>query len=189
MDPSVPPSETTGPPQDPPLRKLHVVFGVLALLGVAALVFKIAATFPRGSVSGEIRSVGEPHGGFTLFPVDCFSGDHWGFDGVWLVTETLTEGDRTGFRGGLKIVRVEDGRWAAVLENPQRCEVFTCEQTEVRGRNCEVFDLEVERIHRWWRYRGRARLDCTFPEGGTLKADLAFARCGWVRQPGGVGPP
>jgi hypothetical protein len=153
-------------------------------LGVAALVYQIAVTFPRGTVSGEIRSTGAPHGNFTIFPETCFSGDHWGFDGVWLVTETRTSGDRTGFQGGLKILRVEDGSWAAILENPQRCEVFTCEQTEVLARTCAVFDLTVERLHRWWRYRGHARLDCAFAEGGTLTADLSFARCGWVSSTG-----
>jgi hypothetical protein len=179
-----PPPKTPGPPERATPRWLFVIVGFFICLGPAAGAYAIAVTYPQGSVSGEVRSRGAPHGDFSIFPETCFSGDHWGFDGVWLVTETRTSGDRTGFQGGLKIIREEDGPWAAVLENPQRCEVFTCEQTQVLEQTCAVFDLAVERPHRWWRYRGHARLDCAFAEGGTLTADLSFARCGWVPSTG-----
>jgi hypothetical protein len=137
-------------------------------------------TYPRGSVSGELRSTGAPHGDFVVRPVTCFTGEHWHFRGVWMVTETLSSGDRTGFQGGLKIVANRAGEWEAYVENPNRCEGFKCEQWQVPPERCRVFDVVVRSRHAWLRHDGHARIECAFPEGGTLQADLTFDRCGWV---------
>lgn len=175
-------------PSDPrpkasaPLRWL---FTVLIALALAAGGFQCWVTYPRGSVSGQVQSAGAPHGSFVVTPVTCFSGDHWGFDGVWVVTETESRGGRSGFRGGLKIVSTGAGDWNVYVENPNRCSGFQCEQWHVPRQHCPVFDVTVERRHVWLRYSGHANIECGFPEGGTLTTTLTFDDCGWVPSSGG----
>ncbi len=72
----------------------------LGLLGVAA---SLLLSYPQGSVTGEIVASGDPHGTFVVHPVTCYSGSHWGFSGLWLVTEMQTSGNKRGFTGGLKV--------------------------------------------------------------------------------------
>ena len=157
----------------------------LFVLAILALAFTIFRSHPQGSVTGDIRSTGAPHGDFVVQPVTCFSGGHWGFDGVWVVTETLTEGDRSGFRGGLKIVKRDDGGWDAYAENPSICQGFKCQQRQVDEKHCRVHDLVVSDMSIWLRYSGHATFDCAFPEGGTLKAALIFEGCAEVPSQGG----
>lgn len=154
----------------------------LVLLGVASIQL---LSYPRGSVAGEIRSTGAPLGDFVVRPVTCFSGGHWGFTGVFLVTETLTSGGKRGFKGGLKILKNEAGEWEAQVENPNRCEGFKCEQWRVPGQHCRVLDVVVQGMNVWLRYDGHANIDCAFPEGGALKAELSFKGCGRVPSEGG----
>lgn len=163
--------------------KLHGVWiGAVLLIGLTPVLM----SYPRGWVVGELRSTGSPHGDFVVKPVTCVLGGHWGFDGVWVVTETLEIGERRGFRGGLKILNGED-RWEAIVEKPTGCERFTCPQWRVDPRHCRVFDVVVEPRSLWLRRKGHATLECEFPEGGTLTAKLLFERCGAVPTWGGNG--
>jgi hypothetical protein len=165
----------------PPRRTLLVIITIVSLLGALVV---ILLSYPRGSARGEIHSTGLPHGDFVVRPITCFSGGHWGFTGVWVVTETLTSGDKSGFKGGLKILKNDAGAWEAVVENPSICQGFKCQQLKVDARHCGVFDVVVKDRNLWFRYDGHAHLDCAFPEGGTLKADLSFEGCGMVPSSG-----
>lgn len=166
------------------LTKGNKLTGVIVLVGALVAVFSVFSSCPRGSATGEIRSHGAPHGDFVVRPVTCFSGGHWGFTGVWVVTETLTSGNRRGFKGGLKIVINDAGGWEAHVENPTICQGFKCEQRRVDERQCRVFDLRLTDRNAWLRRDGHARLDCAFAEGGTLTADLVFKGCAAVRSGG-----
>jgi len=160
------------------------VIGVLVALGLLGGAFAFFLSHPAGSASGEIRSRGRPHGDFIVRPVTCFAGGHWGFEGVWVVPETLTSGGRRGFKGGLKIVKIDGGGWEAIVESPQACQGFTCEQRRVEQRHCRRFDVVVGSRNIWLRQDGHARMDCAFPAGGTLKVDLTFKGCARVSSQG-----
>jgi hypothetical protein len=157
---------------------------LVGLCGLA-LVFQCVVSHPAGDARGEIRSSGPPMGDFLVQPVTCVTGRHWGFDGVWVTTKTLTSGRRRGFRGGLKLVRGADGGWDAVVENPDACEVFTCRQSAVNRTHCRQYDVAVSDRNMWLRRRGHARIGCAFPGGGTLDVDVSFEGCAEVKTSGG----
>jgi hypothetical protein len=168
-----------------PSSKWTAVKAALFVVAILALAFTIFRSYPQGSVTGDIRSTGAPHGDFIVRPVTCFSGGHWGFDGVWVVTETLTSGDRTGFKGGLKIMSNGAGGWDAYAENPNICQGFKCQQRHIDVKHCRVHDLVVSDMSPFLRTSGHATFDCAFPEGGTLKAALTFDGCAEVPSDGG----
>jgi len=176
---------TSPEPPTKPSSKWGAVKAVLFILAFLALLFTIFRSHPQGSATGDLRSTGAPHGDFVVRPVTCFNGGHWGFDGVWVVTETLTDGDSSGFRGGLKIVDAGAGGWDAWVENPTVCQGFQCQQRYVDRRHCRVHDLVVSEMSVFLRTSGHATLDCAFPEGGTLKAELTFDGCAEVPTQGG----
>ncbi len=170
-------------PLPPSARLARRRWALLILLSTVLLALGFFSIYPRGSATGAIQSRGAPHGDFVVQPVTCFSGGHWGFTGVWVVTETLTAGHRRGFKGGLKIVKDDTGEWEAYVENPTVCEGFKCEQRQVDRRQCRVFDLRVDGMNAWLRYDGHARFECAFPAGGSLTANLTFTGC--ARVPSG----
>lgn len=170
-------NEGTG--KRPFTRRLFTVVLIVAVLGTS---FSVLLSYPRGSATGEIRSTGEPHGDFVVRPVTCYSGGHWGFTGVWVAPETTESGSKRGFKGGLKIRKNEAGAWEAYVENPNACKGFDCTELMVRREYCKVFDVVVEDRNVWLRYDGHARMVCDFPEGGTLKSDLAFRGCAVVHS-------
>ena len=155
---------------------------VIGLLGAAA---SLLLSHPQGSVTGEIVASGEPHGTFVVRPATCYSGSHWGFSGLWLVTEMQTSGNKRGFKGGLKIIEMDDGNIEAYVENPLVCTGFKCQQRLVEPAHCKLFDVAIGKRNWWFRRAGHARFDCRFPEGGDLKADLIFRSCGQVPSSGG----
>jgi hypothetical protein len=168
-------------PQKPRRWYTHPMLWITAV----AVGVPLSMAYPAGTASGEIRSAGRPHGDFVVRTAECYSwGEMWSSD-VWVVTELerpLFGG--TGFRGGLQVLEDGAGRWRVVTENPKGCVGFKCPQRPVDARQCKVFDV-VSKTGGWlWRRHGHARLDCTFPEGGTLKADLKFAGCAHVISSG-----
>ena len=154
--------------------RLKVAMLVLVALGALAILLR---SHPSGSATGVIRATGKPHGGFVLRVGECYLGEDWGFDGVWVVRELEEAGDRRGFRGGLRIERDGAGEWQATVESPNGCRVFTCPQVRVAREHCRVHELAVEETTVFLRRSGHARLECTFPEGGTLEASVDFRRC------------
>ncbi len=103
---------------------------------------------------------------------------------MWVVTEMLTSGQRRGFKGGLKIPKNDAGSWDAYVENPNICQGFRCRQLLVEREHCRVFDVVVTDTNVWQRRSGHAHIDCAFPEGGTLKAELTFNGCAQVPSHG-----
>ncbi|HOU94626.1 MAG TPA: hypothetical protein PLU22_26425, partial [Polyangiaceae bacterium] len=146
----------------------------------------LSGVVPWGSASGEIRSTGAPHGDFTVPVAECYNdGEAWSSD-VWIITRLeRTWGGKTGFRGGLELVEDGAGGWRAILENPNSCDGFDCPKRAVEPRHCPVCDVRSEARGWWWRRRGHARIDCSFPPGGTLKVERAFPGCAIVMPMGG----
>ena len=159
--------------------QLALVVG-LSLVVLLAVAFGILRSYPTGSARGSIRSAGLPHGDVLVEPVACFNGGHWDFDGVWVTTAILTEDDHSGFRGGAKLVKTASGQWQVWVENPNACKRFKCEQWVVDPNRCSRFDVSVGNSHLGMRRHGHARLECTYPEGGTLQIDLDFSGCAEV---------
>lgn len=155
------------------------------MVGLVGFAVSLLLSYPQGSVTGEVVASGAPHGTFVVHPATCYSGSHWGFSGLWIVTEMKTSGNKRGFRGGLKLVEGDDGNIEAYVENPLACTGFKCQQRRVNPAHCKVFEVWIGERNWWFRRAGHARFDCRFPEGGTLVADLTFRGCGQVPSSGG----
>jgi hypothetical protein len=154
---------------------VFVVLMVLAPLGF--FVFSLAS----GGVEGEIRARGKPFGTYVQKPAACHSGQHESFFGVWLAPEIRESGGRSGFQGGLKLVKTQLGDWAVFVESPLECEGFRCAIRELDKKSCKVFDIDVRNtnttINDIRLKEGHAKLDCSFPDGGSLVANLTFDGC------------
>lgn len=150
------------------------------LLGIGIPLAFLGGGGCTGSVEGEMKSTGEPHGDFTLTPTSCFSGEHESFFGVW-VTPDLQEIDgRQGFKGGLKIVRSHTGEWEVYVESPKECDGLKCKIRQLDESECKTFEVDVRNTNTTIndiRVReGRAKLDCKFDDG-TFTANLKFSGC------------
>jgi hypothetical protein len=176
----------TTPPKSSPggspssAKQYTVAVGIL--VAVMVLIGTILRECPEGTVTGTVRSTGPPLGDFVIKPAGCYRGGHWGFEGVFVVTETLVEGRRRGFRGGLKVMRSGSERWEAHVEIPRDCAVFKCPVRRIDPRSCRLFDVAMD--HGFLRSNGHAHLDCEFREGGSLKANVVFDYCGAVPSSG-----
>ena len=135
----------------------------------------------QGSVEGQMRSTGKPHGDFTMKPEACFSGEHESFFGVWVAPKLVKVDGRQGFIGGLKILKSDVGKWKVFVESPNDCEGLKCEIRPLPEEHCPTFDVGVRNtsttINDIRVREGHAKLDCTLPEGGTFQADLKFDGC------------
>lgn len=173
-------------PKSPPPKKkvgpaIALVIGLVALPILMFAFFSGGGLFGSGATEGEIRSTGEPHGDWSMRPTACYSGEHESFFGVWAAPPLSEDDGRTGFKGGLKVVKGHTGQWEAYLESPLGCESFNCTIRPVDPAHCSVFDVDVRNtstIVNDIRVReGHAKLECEFPEGGTLQAHLTFEGC------------
>ncbi len=176
--PEVAPSLPAGSNSPVPRKRI----GRLIVVGALIQAVAIAAFFMvdcSGKTEGEIRSVGKPLGDFAMEPPACHSGEHESFFGVWAAPKLETLDGRTGFRGGLKVVKNQVGEWEVYVENPNSCEGFDCPIVQVERQHCSVFDVHVQSTNTTVNdirlRQGHARLDCEFPEGGTLTANLTFS--------------
>lgn len=159
-------------------KALRSVLEVLLMLGLMlAIPLGSFLLNPPGTAEGEFRSSGAPHGDFVLYPATCYTGDHWGFDGVWVFEKMLTTGSRKGFRGGLKIVGSRAGEWQAYVENPNACDGFKCQRVFVDRTKCRLFDVAITDTSMLTGYSGHADIDCSFPGGGTLRVKVTFEGC------------
>jgi hypothetical protein len=106
--------------------------------------------------------------------------------GRWIITRLERTWDgKAGFRGGLELVEDGAGGWRAIVENPNFCAGFECPKRAVARSYCPVFDVRSEARGWGWQRRGHARIDCSFPEGGTRNVDLTFRGCAIVTPMGG----
>ncbi len=162
--------------------KAIILTSILFALGpILFFVFGTGGGGCSGSVEGNLRSTGQPHGDYTLNPTSCFSGEHESFFGVWVATDLRDENGRSGFKGGLKLVKAHTGQWEAYLESPLECQSFNCVTRQIDPAHCTVYEIDVRNtsteINDIRVREGTARLECTFPEGGTLSANLKFDGC------------
>jgi len=162
-------------------KKLFRLVALFVALDVVAVIVFFASGAFGSSVEGEIRSAGLPNGDFVMAPPTCHSGEHESFFGVWVAPELEEIDGRTGFRGGLKVLKNPLGQWEAYLESPNTCRGFECQVLQVKKEHCLVFDIRVENsgttVNDVRLREGYAKLQCKFPEGGTLKVDLKFSGC------------
>jgi hypothetical protein len=161
-------------------KLLRLVLAFVAI-DVAVVIFFLSSGVFSSSVEGEIRSTGMPNGDFVMAPPACHSGEHESFFGVWIAPELEEIDGRTGFRGGLKVLKNPLGQWEAYLESPNTCRGFECQVLQVKREHCLVFDILVENsgtvVNDVRLREGYAKLQCRFPEGGTLMVDLKFSGC------------
>lgn len=162
-------------------KKILRLVGLFVVIDIVAVIIFFASGAFGSSVEGEIRSAGLPNGDFVMAPPACHSGEHESFFGVWVAPELEEIDDRTGFRGGLKVLKNPLGQWEAYLESPNTCRGFECQVLQVKKEHCLVFDIQVENsgtmVNDIRLREGHAKLECRFPEGGTLKVDLKFSGC------------
>jgi len=160
-------------------KNVGAILLVVALVGipVGLMLFGLAT----GGAKGEIRSRGEPFGTYVQKPPACHSGEHESFFGVWVAPEIKTIGGREGFQGGLKLLKNPLGEWTVYVESPIGCQGLKCPIRELEKKYCKVWDVEVHNtstsVNDIWVREGHAKLDCSFPEGGSLTANLTFDGC------------
>jgi hypothetical protein len=173
---------STAQPAQPAQKARSRLFVALPILlaGLAPLAF-LGGGGCSGSVEGEIRSVGKPHGDFTLVPTSCFSGERESFFGVWVTPDVEEIDGHKGFRGGLKILKGHTNGWEVYVESPNECKGLECKIRQLAEESCETFEVEVRNTNTTIndvRVReGRAKLDCKTPEGGIFAAELEFSGC------------
>lgn len=130
-----------------------------------------------GSVEGTLRSQGQPFGDRERELTTCYSGDRQNYFGVALKPE-----DRSfDVAGGVKILKNAADQWTVYVERPLGCAPAQCELVELDRKQCSVFDVDVRNsgmtVNEIRGRKGRARLECRFPEGGSLSAALEFSGC------------
>jgi|GEM_PF-2007769 len=141
----------------------------------------VVATCGDGSVEGELRSRGKPHGDFVLKPTSCFSGEHESFFGVWVTPKLKKVSGRQGFQGGLKLLKNNLNEWEAYVESPVECDGLACKIRPLDRTQCKVFQVDVRNtstsINDIRVREGSARFDCQFAGGGSFNATLKFDGC------------
>lgn len=164
------------------VRPIILIAVFAAVVPIGAMMLMGGGLFGSGTVEGELRSSGQPYGDYSVRPTSCFSGEHESFFGVW-VTPDLTEDaeGRTGFKGGLKIVKSHVGEWEIYVESPLECQSFNCVIRPLDPEHCNVFQVDVHNTNTTVndiRVReGTVDLECAPPEGGTFVAHLVFDGC------------
>ncbi len=130
-----------------------------------------------GSVEGTLRSRGQPFGDRELELTACYSGDRFRYFGVALKPESASPDTA----GGIKILKNAADQWVVYVERPLGCEPGRCELVELDRKHCSVFDVEVRNtgamVNDIRGRKGHAKLECRFPEGGSLSATLEFSGC------------
>jgi hypothetical protein len=172
------PAEVGGQPLEKGKNVAATVL-VIALVGipVGLMLFALAS----GGAKGEIRSRGEPFGTYVQKPPACHSGEHESFFGVWVAPDIKTIDGRNGFQGGLKLLKNPLGEWTVFVESPLHCQGLKCPIRELEKKYCKVWDVDVRNtstsVNDIRVREGHAKLDCSFPEGGSLTANLTFDGC------------
>ena len=161
-------------------RRAPVLVSVLmaiVTLGGGIAAFFIVGGKGCGHVEGSLTSTGRPLGDFTFTPATCRSGQRMSFNGVGLIGNGPTEG------GILVIDDVAKGKFLKV-EIPGSCrppDYEVCTEIDIVRENCTVFEVSIRQtsttVNDIRLVDGHARIDCTFPQGGTAKADLVFENC------------
>lgn len=128
-------------------------------------------------MEGDFVSTGAPLGDFRFVPKTCRSGQRLNFFGAVLL------GERPG-EGGLMLIDDAVQGKIVKVEVPGSCqppEHLICTEVTVDPRKCATYDVHIQgtggRRESVARMEGHLRLDCRYPDGGRIRADLEFSGC------------
>ena len=171
----------SGKPNTAGAKRGVLILAVVGAIIPGIIVFFLLSPGGPGNVEGSIYSSGQPHGSYVLTPSNCLSGEHESFFGVWLTSDLVKIDGRSGFQGGLKLVKTHLGDWEVYLESPNECQGLRCAIRPVGFSDCSRYEVHVENTNTTYNdirvRRGYANLECRFDEGGTLSANLTFKGC------------
>jgi hypothetical protein len=126
---------------------------------------------------GTLISKGKPAGDFTFVPKKCRSGERMQFFGAVMLGEGQQDGAVVAIHDPIKGKLVK-------VEVPGSCrppDYEKCHEILIEQKQCSTFNVNVKRtniiINEIVLIDGSLKLDCTFPEGGTIKADMKFENC------------
>ncbi|NMB74136.1 MAG: zinc-ribbon domain-containing protein [Myxococcales bacterium] len=159
-------------------RRRIVMIAVLAEIPIFVVVFFLAFSGKGcGHTEGSFVSKGQPLGDFTFTPTQCRSGQRMSFFGAILVGDGPTEG---GLLVGEDAVK---GKFVK-LEVPGSCkppDYEVCTELFIERSYCSVFEAYAKNTNTTVNdirlVDGHLKLDCVFPEGGSVKADIKFENC------------
>jgi hypothetical protein len=162
------------------LNQLKSIMNRLRLLPFALAVWAavlLLVVHGCNGTGGELVSAGAPLGDFRFEAKACRSGERLGFFGAVLTGERPGEG---------RLVLIDDavqGRIVTV-EAPGSCQPpddEACAGITIDPLRCATYDVVIERTSRARdpvaRMEGRLRLDCHYPGGGRVRADVEFSGC------------
>ncbi|MBN1531492.1 MAG: zinc-ribbon domain-containing protein [Spirochaetes bacterium] len=160
-------------PKKKPLRVM-MFLPMAILLGVAMY---MVVGKGCSSVSGNLVSTGRPLGDFTFTPEQCRSGQRMQFFGVGILGK--------GQNDGAVLPMIDAARGKLVkIEIPGTCrppDFEECTEVIVEPKQCSRFAVSIRRtgteVNDIRLMEGSVELDCSFPEGGTLKGRMEFSRC------------
>lgn len=171
---SVPEGGTGAKPALKKFRLAFLIVGInIALVGGTLLFGGKGCS----KTEGAFVSAGRPVGDFTIVPKKCRSGQRMNFFGAVLLGEGPDDGAVVAIidpvRG--KLVKVEV---PGSCKPPDR---EVCREVLIEPSMCSKFDVSVSRtsteVNDIRLLDGHISLDCTFPEDGTVRADLKFENC------------
>jgi hypothetical protein len=159
-------------------KRRIIMIALLADIPIFAIVFFLAFSGKGcGHTEGSFIAQGQPLGDFTFTPTRCRSGQRMSFFGAILVGDGPTEG---GLLVGEDAVK---GKFVK-LEVPGSCkppDYEVCTELFIERSYCSVFEAGVKytntTVNDIRLVDGHLRLDCQFPEGGSVKADIQFENC------------
>ena len=150
---------------------------MLLTVGGMGFMFFVMGGKGCSSVEGSLVSKGNPVGDFTFRPASCRSGQRRNFFGVAVLGEGQNDGAVIGIIDQVKGKVVK-------IEIPGSCtppSYEECREVIIDREHCRVFRISVRRtssqVNDITLLDGEIGLDCAFPEGGTVKADLKFENC------------
>lgn len=161
----------------PALKKFRLAFLIVGFnLALVGFIFMLGG---RGcsKTEGTFVSAGRPVGDFTIVPKKCRSGQRMNFFGAVLLGEGPDDGAVVAIidpvRG--KLVKVEV---PGSCKPPDR---EVCREVLIEPSMCSKFDVSVQRtsteVNDIRLIDGHINLECTFPEDGSVHANLKFENC------------
>ena len=157
------------------MRKLVLgsVLGAVFWIGLFVFIFSFDGC---SSTEGTLHASGDPLGDFEFTPTQCKSGEHESFYGVFLLGDD-------GAAGGVKIIKdPREGDFIQV-EIPGSCDSDgnNCKLVAIDPEHCKRFNVDIRNTNTYVNeirlLDGSLQLACTFPEGGSVTADIKFDSC------------
>jgi hypothetical protein len=160
-------------------KQRRLRFLLFAILNFAIFSIGVSFFFGKGcsSVEGTFVSKGKPAGDFNFVPNQCRSGQLMQFFGAVI----LGKGQQDG--AVVAIIDPVKGKMVKV-EVPGSCQppdYEKCTEIILDPKYCSTYSVNVNRgnmeINDIFTINGNLSLDCSFPEGGSIKAKMKFSNC------------